>query len=398
MTMGKTTNTTTKAKRYDGEGTIQQRADGRWEYRVSLGRVNGKLTYKSFYASTEKELKKIIKQYNEDRKKYVLEADRTPLHVYAEKWMKEYKFPHLRGNSRDRLALTYVNNIEPVLGFTPVNQITCDDIHRLINQKAQELSLSYIKKIYQFLNGLFKHLECTQAVATNPCMGVILPNEEHVAVKRKEIEILSKEEIERLYQFNEEVRNNGNQFYKHLPAYIFLLNTGLRCGEALALEWSDIDFEGKKCQIVKNFTLVKQRDKDRNAGKRQKLISETKSAAGRRTIPLNDKAMEALRQIQAYNERMHIETTHVISTETGERISERSLFRSLDYVLGAIGAHHIGVHGLRHTFASRMLMTGVDITVVSKLLGHRDIATTYNTYIHIIEEQKQQAMQMIPAI
>ena len=43
-------------------------------------------------------------------------------------------------------------------------------------------------------------------------------------------------------------------------------------------------------------------------------------------------------------------------------------------------------------------MTGVDITVVSKLLGHRDIATTYNTYIHIIEEQKQQAMQMIPAI
>ena len=164
------------------------------------------------------------------------------------------------------------------------------------------------------------------------------------------------------------------------------------------MEWSDIDFEGKKCQIVKNFTLVKQRDKDRNAGKRQKLISETKSAAGRRTIPLNDKAMEALRQIQAYNERMHIETTHVISTETGERISERSLFRSLDYVLGAIGAHHIGVHGLRHTFASRMLMTGVDITVVSKLLGHRDIATTYNTYIHIIEEQKQQAMQMIPAI
>lgn len=53
--MGKTTNTTTKAKRYDGEGTIQQRADGRWEYRVSLGRVNGKLTYKSFYASTEKD-------------------------------------------------------------------------------------------------------------------------------------------------------------------------------------------------------------------------------------------------------------------------------------------------------------------------------------------------------
>ena len=102
--------------------------------------------------------------------------------------------------------------------------------------------------------------------------------------------------------------------------------------------------------------------------------------------------------IKSYNEQMHIDTTHVISTETGERISERSLFRSLDYALGAIGAHHIGVHGLRHTFASRMLMAGIDITVVSKLLGHRDITTTYNTYIHIVEEQKQQVMQMIPSI
>ena len=143
---------------------------------------------------------------------------------------------------------------------------------------------------------------------------------------------------------------------------------------------------------------VKQRDKEENPGKRQKLVSETKTAAGRRTIPLNDKAVEALHQIQSYNEQMHIDTTHVISTETGERISERSLFRSLDYALGAIGAHHIGVHGLRHTFASRMLMAGIDITVVSKLLGHRDITTTYNTYIHIVEEQKQQVMQMIPSI
>ena len=90
----------------------------------------------------------------------------------------------------------------------------------LINEKAQELSLSYIKKIYQFLNALFNHLECNQIVAMNPCKSVILPKEEHVAVKRKETEILSSEEIERLYQFSDQIRNSGNRFYKHLPAYI----------------------------------------------------------------------------------------------------------------------------------------------------------------------------------
>ena len=143
---------------------------------------------------------------------------------------------------------------------------------------------------------------------------------------------------------------------------------------------------------------AKARDKDGNPGKRQRRICETKTAAGRRIIPLNDKAIEALRQIQFYNKQMRIDTPYVISTETGERITDRSLLRSLDYALGAIGAHHIGLHGLRHTFASRMLMMGTDITVVSKLLGHKDIAVTYNTYIHVLEAQKQQAMRMIPAI
>ena len=61
MSKSATTNNTTK--RYDGEGTVNQRKDGRWEYRVSLGKVNGKYAYKSFYAATERELKKLIKQF-----------------------------------------------------------------------------------------------------------------------------------------------------------------------------------------------------------------------------------------------------------------------------------------------------------------------------------------------
>ena len=215
MTMKKpntTANTATKAKRYDGEGTIRVREDGRWEYRISLGLVEGKYKYKSFYAKSEKELKKLIKQYQENRKKYVMEADKTPLSVYAWKWIKLYKFPNLRGNSRDRLESTYVNHIDPKLGSIPVNQISSDDVQMLINEKAQELSLSYIKKIYQFLNALFNHLECNQIVAMNPCKSVILPKEEHVAVKRTETEILSSKEIERLYQFSDQIRNSGIRF------------------------------------------------------------------------------------------------------------------------------------------------------------------------------------------
>ena len=118
MSKSATTNNTTK--RYDGEGTVNQRKDGRWEYRVSLGKVNGKYAYKSFYAATERELKKLIKQYNSDRQKYLCEADKTPFWQHAEHWMRVYKFPNLRGNSIDRLETTYEVHIKPVLGFLPL--------------------------------------------------------------------------------------------------------------------------------------------------------------------------------------------------------------------------------------------------------------------------------------
>ena len=392
MSKSATTNNTTK--RYDGEGTINQRKDGRWEYRVSLGKVNGRYAYKSFYAPTERELKKLIKQYNSDRQKYLCEADKTPFWQHAEHWMRVYKFPNLRGNSIDRLETTYEVHIKPALGFLPLTQINSDDIQMLINAKAQELSYSYIKKIYEFL----KYAKQRGIITTNPCDAVIVPKEEHVAVKTREIDILTPKEISKFYAFNNKIFKNDNQFYKHVPAYLFLLNTGIRCGEAIALEWSDIDFENRICRINKNFTLVKSRDKNWNAGKRQKLVSETKTAAGVREIPLNDRAVEMLEQIQNYNRKRGIETPYVISTDSGAQISERSLFQSLEYALGAAEIHHIGLHGLRHTFASTLLRKGVDIAVVSKLLGHRNVTTTYNTYIHIIEEQKRNAIKAIPSI
>ena len=348
MSKSATTNNTTK--RYDGEGTVNQRKDGRWEYRVSLGKVNGKYAYKSFYAATERELKKLIKQYNSDRQKYLCEADKTPFWQHAEHWMRVYKFPNLRGNSIDRLETTYEVHIKPVLGFLPLSQINSDDIQMLINAKAQELSYSYIKKIYEFLNGFFKYAKQRGIITTNPCDAVIVPKEEHVAVKTREIDILTPKEISKLYAFNNKILKNDNHFYKHVPAYLFLLNTGIRCGEAIALEWSDIDFENRICRINKNFTLVKSRDKNWNAGKRQKLVSKTKTPAGVREIPLNDRAVEMLEQIQNYNRKRGIETPYVISTDSGAQISERSLFQSLECALGAAEIHHIGLHGLRHPY------------------------------------------------
>ena len=88
----------------------------------------------------------------------------------------------------------------------------------------------------------------------------------------------------------------------------------------------------------------------------------------------------------------------MISSESGEHITERNLFRTLEYICGACGIKRIGVHGLRHTFASILIRRGVEVSVVSSLLGHRNITTTYNRYVHVIQEQKQKVMSQIPSI
>ena len=63
-----------------------------------------------------------------------------------------------------------------------------------------------------------------------------------------------------------------------------------------------------------------------------------------------------------------------------------SLNRAHDNILERAGIEHIGIHALRHTFATQLFAKKVDIKIISKLLGHSDVSITYNTYIHLLKE------------
>jgi integrase len=95
-------------RRDKGDGLIRQRGDGRYEYRYVVGKKpDGKLIYKSFYAKTDRELKRKIKEYNEDRSKYTVKVESTSFRDYAVFWMKTVKYPILKPVSYDRPEQTY---------------------------------------------------------------------------------------------------------------------------------------------------------------------------------------------------------------------------------------------------------------------------------------------------
>lgn len=231
----------TKKKIAIVDGSIRQRANGTFEYRVYVGEdINGKKKYKSIYGKTEKELKAKIRDYNDNQTKYLDKVQNTVFKDYAQFWMKTYKLPNLKPVSYDRMEQTY-NKVCEYLGYIQMGNITSEDIQEMINDVAKTKAYSTVKKHYEFANNVFKHAVVSRKLTFNPCDAVILPAERNMNVKTKEAKIFTQTETDAMYTFNESLKESKNQFFKHMPAILLMLNTGWRVGELLALEWKDID-------------------------------------------------------------------------------------------------------------------------------------------------------------
>jgi len=173
-----------------------------------------------------------------------------------------------------------------------------------------------------------------------------------------------------------------------------LLLTGLRIGELIGLYWSDIDFENSIININRAVSMG-YAEKDGVIIKLGSVISKTKSEDSVRELPVSTYVMkyfnewkekmknnsEWLRKIkQKGNEKL------VFPNYYGNMINYSTLYTELKEFLETHNLEHCGIvfHKLRHCYATHLVDCGIDINVVSKLLGHKNITTTANTYVKSI--------------
>jgi len=161
-----------------------------------------------------------------------------------------------------------------------------------------------------------------------------------------------------------------------------LANTGLRAGEALALTWDNVDLNQRLIHVRKNASCVKNRENEGNGKKYKIIITTVKTKCGNRTIPLNDKAYAALQWLRRNQDENHIVSEYVDCTEKGEILSQKNLPKILKDLLKAAEVPYKNVHSFRHTFATNLIESGVDVKVVSQLLGHSSVKVTYDIYVH----------------
>lgn len=380
-----------KNKREYGTGSISKRKDGKWQGRVNLGTdINGKRKQKYFYGTTEKEVKKKLKDYFIQGEKYnANNIAKMTLEEFLVDWLENILVHTLKPKSYAIKEYIIKQQIAPRIGMLQVNSLVASDVQQMINDMVKEdLSYSTIKKAYDTLNQRFKLAINQEQVNKNPTLGVVLPKQKNK--KNSEIQYFSKEQCKELIEESRRIYDYNNKNVYRLGELVpFLIFTGLRIGEAIALEWKDIDYKNKTITVNKNVVEVKSKETGKYILEKQ---DSTKTDSSTRIIPISNNAMECIKNLKEING----DKKFIFASQTGQYISPSNFNRMFRGIQKALNYEvTLGLHSLRHTFATLMLNNGIDVKIVSELLGHSNVSVTYNIYIHTIQSQKIKAINII---
>ena len=323
------------------EGSISKRKDVRWQ-----GRFYYKGKRKYLYASTKKDIITKINKEIIERNAYISENNISKpitLNKWITDWMKIYK-SELKAASFEDYRINLVRKVmNNQIGEKPVGRINSIDLELFLLSID---ALSARHRTYLLMKGCFNKLMQTKAIKENP-FDYIDPIKKP---KPKEKDIPTTIELNRFFNFLKTKDYNLYLFAKFISA------TGLRKGEALALEWADIT---NKISITKSFNTV--------MGK----VSTPKSAASIRTIPLFQDAQILLNELDKTSSRVFA------------KVSLWRSARNFSTHATNFGLENLSLHILRHYFATQCLNAGIAKMVTSAWLGHEDSKVTEGIYQHI---------------
>ena len=371
-------------KRANGEGSIRKRADGRWEGRYTAGYhpETGKRIIKNVLGKTQAECKaKLSAAMEATRGIDVSRADEYTVAIWLRSWYEIYAKPNIRISTANRYQLMVEQYTIPRIGSIKLTKLTSHDLQKLykdlmengrIDRKSGHgnpgLSSTTVRSLHLMLHNAFERAVKERLIPRNPTEDCIAPK-----IQKFEMQILQPEHIK-------EYLNAANA-RGLLPMFYLELVSGLRKGELVALQWSDLD--EANCTI----SVSKQASWDTE---HQLILSRPKTGNSIREVSIPQDAVELLKQEHA----KHPDNPWMFpSGRTGEMYHPDSVVTLHKRILKDAGLEHIRFHDLRHTFATLALQNGVDVKTVSSMLGHYDAGFTLRTYTHVTRQMQQKAAE-----
>ena len=386
------------AKRGNGEGTIYfSEKLNKWVGQFTSGRKdNGKINRKSVYGNTRKEVKeKMTKALAEVQTNTFIDKNDITIAMLGQEIIDNKFNANIITESTYNRSIGTFNHIKNSdIAYIEIQKITSMQIQVFINSK-KELANSYINKIYQMLNNIFNEAIKRDIIVKNPLINVIKPKSDK---KDKERDSLSIEEQKAF------VKELENEQYKNI--FLVALHTGMRIGEILALQPEDIDFDNKLINI--DNTLTKNKNGKIIVGKSTKTYESTRQIPI--TIILEPILKESIKNYLPNKNNLlfchsngSIIAHNTINTQFKKICKNANIKvitikkkKGLDeegnnkYV--NLKTSTVNTHMLRHTYATRCIEAGIPAPVLQKLLGHKDISITINTYTTIFNKFKEDAL------
>lgn len=312
-----------------------------------------------------------IPQGSDDEKKGAIMDRNICLYQFIALWLDLFKKNEVKPATLDRLMQSNTALSKYPIGSERVVDVTAIDVQFYINQIAHDgYSFSTIKKQLELIRASMRKAVKLKIIADNPADEIGLPNKKTIK-KQKEVLAYNEKEQAKLQQYIE-AHTDSNA----VLCIAFMIETGLRSGEALALRWSDINIDKHRCSV--HATLA-----NPHIPSKAYVQDSPKTDASIRTIPLNLRATAILNTIKRRATSSFVFGNDSIKTNNEGRLDYPILLRAIKKMCKETGVRYCGAHVFRHTFATNCYYKGVDIKILSHLLGHSDVKVTYNTYINL---------------
>ena len=369
------------------DGSIVYRAN------VYLGvdKVTGKDVKTSITGRTKKEVKQKTKEaeiaFLQNGSTRFQASNITTYKELASLWWESYKHT-VKPNTQLNVRRLLDNHILPLFGSYKLDKLTTPLIQNVVNKladktnKEEEGAFLYYDSLHALNKRILQYGVVMQAIPFNPAREVILLRNTQKA-KREKIKHFENQELKKFLDYLDSLDLNRYRYYYENTLYKFLLATGCRINEALALSWSDIDLENSVVHITKTLNYKQE-------------TNSPKSKASLRDIDIDQATVSMLKQyrLRQTKEAWKIGKSEsiVFSDFIHEYPNNRTLQTRLRTHFKRAKVTNIGFHGFRHTHASLLLNSGIPYKELQHRLGHSTLSMTMDIYSHLSKENAKKAV------
>jgi integrase len=397
-------------------GHIRRRGARSWELKFDLERdpTNGKRAIrfhnvKGTKRDAEKKLAELISAAESGN---AVDPSKATLGEFLDRWQRDWAAINVSPKTAERYGDLIRCHVRPCLGAAKLQKLK--PIHfaelyakllregRMVRKGADDekkkatiapLGSRTVGHVHRLLHRALGHAVQWSLLAVNPVATIDPPK-----VEGTEIQILTEEQARDVLQ-----KLRGRELY---PIALLGLATGMRRGELLALRWRDVDLDGGKLRVEQSLEQTRPRPGAANdLSKRGLRFKPPKTKHGRRTISIPPSIVAELRAHWKAQQEMRLKLG------LGKTLDEALVFPNWDgsprnpnttttewkKATATLGMPRVTLHALRHTHASQLIASGMDVLTVSRRLGHGSPIITLGVYGHLFANTDDRAAQLVEA-